>query len=190
MKKIVINNHKNSHGFSIIELLVVLPLLIILSFFLAYLVSSQYWSYNNQSIELNITNDARQALDDTDNYVRQAYRVATSYSTYNTGAQTLVLQLQSIDSSSQIIAGNYDYVVYYLSGTDFYRQVFADASSSRASITRRLASNIDTANFSFTYDNASYSLVKQVTTNMALKQNMGGQIRSIAVSSEAKLRNY
>jgi len=183
-------NLKNNRGFTVVEMTIVISFFVVIAFFLSYLVTYQYWIYNNETAELGITNDARTALDDIDNYVRQSNRVLSSYSTYVTGSQILVLQIQSINSSNQLIPGTYDMAVYYLSGNDLLRQVFPNPSSNRVLITKKLASDIDTNNFTFSYDNSDYSLVTQVTTSLSITQTIGGQTRSITLSSQSKLRNY
>jgi len=183
-------SENSSGGFTIVELIVVVGLTAVISLFLAYLVGYQYQIYNTQAAQLSVTSDARGMADDIDSYVRQAHRVLSSYLTYTTGSQTLVLQVPSIDSSGQIISGTYDTVVFYLSGTDFYRQVFPDASSSRPAVTKKLASGIDTANFSLAYNSADVTGATQVTSNIALVQTVGGQTKSITFSSQADLRNY
>ncbi len=183
-------NTKTSKGFTVVELLVVLPIVIVLGSFLAYLFAYQYRIFNTQSAELSIASDARLALDDVDTYVRQANRVAASYSSYTTGPQTLVLQLQAINSSGQVISGVNDMVVFYVSGTSLIEKVFPGTGSSRIAVTRTIANNVDVATFSFGYNNATYSSATVVQTNLALRQTMGGQVRSISISSKATLRNY
>ena len=183
-------NLNNNRGFTIIETTIVILFFVIIAFFLSYLATYQYWIYNNETAELGIANDARTALDDIDNYVRQSNRVLSSYSSYVTGNQVLILQIQSINSSNQLIPGTYDMVVYYLSSNDLLRQVFPNPSSSRLSVTKKLASGVDINNFTFSYNNLDYSLVTQVTTSLSITQTVGGQTRSITISSQAKLRNY
>ncbi len=182
--------NKNSAGFTVVEMVVVVAFVAVFAFILSYLAIFQFTIYNTQTANLTIAADARTATDEVDTYVRQAHRIATSYSTYSTGTQALVLQIPSIDGSGQAISATYDTVVFYLTGTDFYRQLFPDAASSRVASTKKLAANIDTANFSFTYNNASLSLATQVTTNIAIKQAVGAQTKSISFSSQATLRNY
>lgn len=181
---------ESSTGFSVIEMVIVVPLIAIMAFFLSYIGIYHFQTFNSQSAELNITDYARTALDDIDNYVRQATRVLSSYSTYTTGTNTLVLQIPSIDSSGQLVAGTYDNAVFYLSGTDLFRRIYPDASSTRSNVIQKLASGVNTSNFSFSYDNGDYSLVKQVTTNLTVTQNAGTQVRSITISSQSKLRNF
>lgn len=180
----------NNKGVTIVELLVVLPILVVSAFFLVYLFSSQYTVYNTQTAEFAITSHARVTLDEIDIYVRQARRVVASHLTHVTDSQTLALQLQSIDASSQILVGTYDYAVFYISDGKLMEQIYVGAGSSRIATTKTLAENVDMANFSFAYNNPDYSLVTEVQTNIALAQNIGTQARSVAVSSKAKLRNY
>lgn len=144
--------------------------------------------YNIETAELNITSDARSSLDDIDAYVRQANRVADSYTIYTTGSQTMVLQVQSINPSNSLIPATYDYVVFYLTGDDLFRQIFPNVLSSRLASTKKLASNVSA--FALTYNNASFPLVDEVITDLTLQQAAGAQTRTITISSKSILRNY
>lgn len=177
-------------GFTLVEVLVVSAILLLIVGFLGYLSIKHFWIYNSQVSELDIEHGARTTLDDIDNHVRGAYRVASSYSGYTSGSQTLVLQLPSVDSSNQIISGTYDYVVFYLSSGSLVRQVFPDPSSSRIAAAKTLTDGVDGDTFSFSYDNADYSLVKQVTTTITITKGNPNQKRSITLSSKSSLRNY
>ena len=166
MHKYFKNKSKFLTGFTIIEVLVSLSIFIVITFFVAYLFKYNFWIYNSQTLDLNVANSARVAIDDINNYVRQANRVISTYSIYSTDSNQLVLQLVTIDNQSQPISGTYDIVVFYLTGTDLMRSVFSAQDSFRPAETKKIASNIDINNFSFTYDNADYSLVKEVFTNI------------------------
>jgi len=144
--------------------------------------------YKVETAELNITGDSRTSLDDIDNFVRQTTRVLASYSTYVGGPQVLILQIQAINSSNQLLPGVYDYVVYYLSGTNLLRQIFPNVASARPAIIKKLASNVNSLNF--TYDNVNFTLVRTVTTDITLQENSGVQNRAITISSKSTLRNY
>jgi|SRR3989344_299672 len=185
-----LNHSFKNKGFTLIEVAVVSIILLMVIGFLGFLSVKHFWIYNSQINELSAENDVRLSLDDVDNYVRQSYRVASSHDMYSTGAQILVLQIPSIDSSNQIIDSTYDYAAFYLQGDKLIRQIFADSSSSRTDLTRILASGVDSSNFSFTYDNADYSLVKEVTTSITVTQGFSNYQRSVTVSSKSYLRNY
>jgi len=180
--------NKNSFGFTVIELTVVVAIVGICSLILVDSFIGHNRIYKTETAELNVTSDARGALDDIDNYVRQATRTLSSYSTYTAGSQVLILQIQSVNSSNQLVPGTFDNVVYYLSGSDLVRTIYPDASSTRVSGTKKLASNV--TGLSFTYDNADYSLVQTVATNLSITENAGNASRSITLTSDAKLRNY
>ncbi|MBI4363611.1 MAG: hypothetical protein HY545_02060, partial [Candidatus Doudnabacteria bacterium] len=175
-------------GFTLIELLVVTVLVGVSIVVLVNLFIGQNRIYRTQTAELNVANDARASLDDIDAYARQARQILANYQTWTTGTQTLVLEIQSINSSNQLIIGAYDTMVYYLTGSNFYRQTFPNAQSSRTAQTKRLASNV--TGLSLTYNNADPTLASQVTTDLTIQESVGFQTRSITASSKSYLRNY
>ncbi|HEV8601352.1 MAG TPA: prepilin-type N-terminal cleavage/methylation domain-containing protein [Patescibacteria group bacterium] len=178
---------KKSGGFTLIELVVVIALVVGVSLVLVNLFIGQNRIYKTQTSELNVTNGARTALDEVDALVRAADQVVASFSTYNTGPQTLVLQTPSINAQNQIIPATFDNVVFYLSNGDLMRLVGANPSSSRAGGTKKLAGGVTSLNF--TYDNGNFALVKQVSTDLTVTESAGSQTRSVSASSKAKLRN-
>ncbi len=179
---------KSYGGFTLIEMVIVIALVAIASMVLADMFVSHNRLYRTQTAELNVTGDARTALDDIDSYVRQANRTMESYSTYTAGSQVLILQIQSINSSKQLISATYDYVVYYLVSGSLYRQVIPNAASTRTAVTKKIANNVTA--LTFTYNDANYPQVTKVTTDMTLLENAGIQNRTISISSQASLRSY
>ncbi len=175
-------------GFTLIELVVVVALFAVCSVVLVDLFIGHNRLYRSETAELDITNDARQALDDVDGYVRQANRILATYSTYTAGPQVLILQIQSVNASNQLVPGTFDNVVFYLSSENLYRQVFPNVASTRAAVTKKLASNVNS--LVFTYNNADYAQVTEVTLDLTLQKSAGLQNRAITASSKARLRNY
>ncbi len=174
-------------GFTLIEIMIVITLISICGYIVADIFIGQNRIYKVQVAELNVTSDARMSLDDIDNFVRQANRVLDSYTTYTTSSQVMVLQIQSVDSSNQLIPA-FDTIVYYLTGTNLYREIFPNAGSARPAMVKKIASNV--TSLAFTYNNASHSLVTEVTTDITIQENAGIQTRAITISSKSKLRNY
>lgn len=175
-------------GFTLIEVLVVVAIFAVCAVVLTSLFIGQNRIYKTETAELNVTSDARAALDDIDNFVRAATRTMDTYSTYTAGSQVLILQIQSINASNQLLPGVYDYAVYYLTGNDLFREIFPDPSSARPAQLKKLASNV--TGLVFTYNNLDLALVTQVTTDLTIQENAGVQIRSITLSSKARLRNH
>jgi len=177
-----------SQGFTLLEIIMVILFVAIIGLVGSELFIGQNRVYKIETAELNINANARLALDDIDNYVRLANRTLDSYSIYTAGSQILILKIQSVNASDQLLPAVYDYVVFYLSSSDLYREVFPDAASSRTAVTKRLASNVNSLNFS--YNNVDYSLVKEVTTDLTLQEDAGIQNRAITISTKSILRNY
>lgn len=186
--KLNLTKSKSGAGFTIIEVVIVVAIFAILSIVLISVFIGQNRIYRTQTAELNVTGDARSALDDIDNYARGAYRVVNTYSTYTTGSSVAILQIQSVNGSNQLINGTYDYVVYYLTGSNFFRQVFPDLSSARAAVTKKLASNV--TGLGFFYNNPNLAAVTEIVTNITVQENAGVQNRAITLSSKSRLRNY
>ncbi|MBX4191384.1 MAG: hypothetical protein KW804_01125 [Candidatus Doudnabacteria bacterium] len=178
----------SQQGFTLAEALVTILLVTVCFGVIVNLFIGQNRIYKVQTAELMVTSDARTALDDIDNYVRQSYRAVSNYSTYTASSQVLILQIRSINSGNQLLSGAYDYVVYYLDGTNFYRQIFPNALSSRTSDLKRLANNINSLNF--TYNDVSFPLVTEITTNLTAQLNTGTNTQAITVSTISSLRNY
>jgi prepilin-type N-terminal cleavage/methylation domain-containing protein len=175
-------------GFTLIEMVLVIVLVAICGWVAVDMFIGQNRIYKVQTAELNVTSDARGALDDVDNHVRAANRVLDDYTTYSSGPTELVLQIISVDASNEIIPATFDNVVFYLDGTNFFREVFPNALSSRAAGTKKLASNVNS--LLFTYNDISFPLVTAVTTDMTIQEDAGIQTRSITISSKSTLRNY
>lgn len=178
----------NQRGFTLTEMLLVIVLVGVAGSVVVDLFIGQNRIYKLETAELNITNDARTALDDIDNYVRPATRVLADYDTYTTDAETLVLQIQSVNGANQLVAAAFDHVVFYLDGTNLYREVFPHASSARVATVKKLASNV--TGLVFSYNNANFTLVTEVTTDLTLEEEAGMHNKSITISSESTLRNH
>ncbi len=175
-------------GFTLIETLVVIAIFAALSIVIAEMYVWQNRVYKVQFSQLIVMNDARSALDDIDNYVRSANLVLSTYSTYVTDVDTLILQVQSFNTSNQLIPGVYDTVVYYKTGNALFRQVFPDAASNRPAQTKQLAANA--SNLVFTYNNVDFSQVTDISTTITVLDTNQVQNQTLSVSSKSHLRNH
>jgi prepilin-type N-terminal cleavage/methylation domain-containing protein len=175
-------------GFTLVEILVSMVIIVICGIIVTDLFIGQNRIYKVETAELSIGSDARSALDEIDNHVRQAYRTLASYSTYTASNQVLILQLRGLGSNGQILPGVFDIVVFYLDGRDLYREVIPDVTSSRAAITKKVASSIN--DLDITYNDADFTLVTEVTVDLTAQEDAGVQSRAITVSTVSTLRNY
>ncbi len=97
---------------------------------------------------LDVYSNARVAVELMARDIRWAAQVVPSHGSYTTGDHSIVLQLPAIDNQGNSIRSHYDYVTYRLQGTDLYRIVEKDASSSRAAENRPIAKYCASLTFS------------------------------------------
>lgn len=181
-------------GFTLIEMLLVIFLssMLLLGLFSLYEWHGKMYSY--QQAMVRVTESGRQSMQALQLYVTQAYRVVNNYTSpvdgtvHSSGPTTLVLQVPAINSGGIALAGKWDYVVFYLSGTDLNMQVFADPASSRPGGTRLLTERA--ASLTFTYDNANFSQVHAVTAELTTAQQVRSQQVTQQLEQNFILRNY
>jgi len=170
------------------EVVVTVALVAIVSLVVVEIFLSQNRLYKVQFSELNILNDARLSLDDIDSQVRSATRTVSTHGAYNAGPTVLILQIQSVNATDQLIPGTFDVVVYYLNGAKLFREILPDALSTRVAGTKLVADNVTSLNF--VYNNADFTQVTEVETQITILEANNVQNRSITASSKSRLRNH
>src|SRR3989338_2469115 len=72
-----------------------------------------------EQLHFTLGTSANRAMTGIQDDARQARQVLASHAisgtTYTTGASTLVLELPSVDAGGTVIAGAFDYAVFYIS---------------------------------------------------------------------------
>lgn len=86
----------------------------------------------------------------------------TGTATYETGDHVIVLRVPSIGPSGQVINPGLDYIIYRLQGSDLYRIVQADMSSSRVNENRVIARYC--ASLTFSSEGVTLSNVTNLST--------------------------
>jgi hypothetical protein len=178
-------------GFSAIEAIFASAILIfVLGVFVALYANFSKF-YNRQQTEITIGNSARQAVKELQSAALQANQIITSHSfsgtTYATGEHTLVLEIPSIDSSGNIVIGKHDYAAFYLTGSNFFKLVQADAASNRSSGQNQISDAVST--LTFTYNNANLALANKIDTDIQMQTSSSGQTISYHLHQEIYLRN-
>ena len=111
-----------------------------------------------------------------------------SSGTISSGTTSFVLELPSMDSSGDILTGKHDYIGFYLTGTDLYRRIEADASSVRTSGTKKVATLV--SSLSFTYDNTDFTKVTNVTADIITQLNTRKGLVQTHLNEQFYLRNF
>lgn len=106
---------------------------------------------------------------------------------YSSATTTLVLELPAINASGTVIAGAYDYIVFYSSSGTLYRLTQAHAQSTRVSGTQQLSTTLQT--LSFTYDNSDFTKVTAVAIDIQTQAAFKQQTVQNHLREQVYLRN-
>ncbi len=192
----------SKRGFTLIEIMIATTIFLMITGIVTMAFISSQRSFTTGVALMDVSNDALTAVNSLESDLNWASLVEPSHGfvsgNYSTGDNQLVLLLPSMDSAGDIIDGQYDYVAYYLDGTDptlLDREVSPSGSSSRTSTVHVVARNVSTLNFSFDGTNlssvANLGLVDNVTASITTaKTVLGGRNLQKTLTITAKLRNY
>ena len=163
-------------GFTLAEILVVTAIAAILMVVGVAIYLSNNRFYQNQSAEIRVVSNTRQAADRISEFGRNAVGIESSYVydsvTYATGATAAVLKVPSINSSGGVISETYDYIIVAQDPDDSSRLILiADPApgSNRAERVLELTDRLDLINF--IYDNVTPSLAKNVNFQIRVRDN-------------------
>lgn len=185
---------KNTQGFTLVEVLVVISILTIISLFLSqiYLDYVGLYQRENTAIDLNLANQT--VINNLSSDIRGAAAVLPSYTVsgqdFTSGNQTLILSVPAFNAQKQIISGIYDTVVYYLDTSTprkLIKRVVSAPTSSRTSQTKTIDS--DVSFLDFTYNTTSTSDAKSIMTTLATSRALAGRAQAVTSTLRAILRN-
>ncbi len=180
-----------NRGFTLTETVIVIGLyvVILLAITNAYLSFTRLYAY--QQTFVPVAQSAGGALDAITAAVLPASQVLAQYTfsgtTRSSSSTALVIESPSYNSSGSIIVGKYDYIVFYLSGTDLYRVTAIGAGSVRTAGTKRVGSMVNS--LTFTYDNTDFALVTNVDTDIITQTVVRGQTVGSRLHQQTFLRN-
>ncbi|MCL5784717.1 MAG: hypothetical protein M1142_05185 [Patescibacteria group bacterium] len=168
------------------------------SILLVVIITNSAGIFYQQSSQIQEGLNINDALAAIRNNVKLASSVAASYTsgstTYTTSASQLVLKVSSIDSSGNIIANAYDFMVIYTDQKILHYKVFPNSSSFRKSADRIFSNSVDS--LSFQYLNSAIPPVEvsptqavKIRTTLILKQKNGINTETNTAVSEVNLRN-
>jgi Tfp pilus assembly protein PilW len=193
------SGRKKIQGFTIAELQVSLfiSMLTLVASILLYIA---YWHiFAMSNTYLDLFSNSRIAMEWIARDIRWASQVETSSGIYTTSDHCIVLKVPSIDANGSTIASHYDHIIYQLNGSDLYRIVLKDASSSRENANSAIAHYCTSLTFSsggVTLSNvANLSTVNTVAIFLPLNKTMlslsgGGQeSASMTPTTIVRLRN-
>ncbi|HLM83779.1 MAG TPA: hypothetical protein VK254_01020 [Candidatus Bathyarchaeia archaeon] len=181
----------NNRGFSFVESLVAMAILVYILGALVVIYSSYSRFYNFLQNKIAMGSSSRAAMKELRNDALQADQIVASHSfsgiQRSTDQHTVVLEIPSIDGSGNIVDGKYDYAAFYLSGDGLYRTMQADAASSRTSGAVKITDAVQTLTFS--YDNQALDQATKIDADLEMQIVSGGQTVSSRLYQVIYLRN-
>lgn len=182
----------SKQGFTLIEVIMVLFFAGILMTVLFVLYDWHSKIYGYQQAMVRSTTAVRTAFGDLNQYAAQASAVLASASiggtVYNSGTQTLVLQLPAADSAGNILPGHSDLAVFYLSGSNLYLKLQPDQQSFRKPLDKLLAEGV--VSLVFSYNDPDFTAVKRVGIDLASSQQIKQQTVTSHLRQNIDLKNY
>lgn len=179
-------------GFTLIETVIVIALTSVLMIVIGLLIYmfGKISSYERASILS--TGSASAFVRDVQTFALPANAVVATHvfasGTYSSSGNTLVLQIPSADSSGVVIANTYDYVVFYISGTNAYRKLEANAASKRVSGSKMLSTTVSSLTFS--YNSVDFTQVDTVTIDLQTRAQVKQDILTDHRREQVILRNH
>lgn len=166
MRHRLINN-----GFTLVETVIVIALTAVMMLALTNLYINFNTLYVFQQTLIATAQSAGSAMNAVHAAILPANQVPASHTfasgTLSSDADTIVLELPTVNTSGAIIAGTYDHIAFYLTGTDLYQLIEANAASARVSGTKKVASLVES--LTFTYDDPDFTKVKSVETDILVR---------------------
>ncbi len=182
----------NQDGFTLFEMIIVIFLFAILLVGLLNIFDWQHKIYNLEQAEIAATGTARVALNAMTFGMAPGSAIVASRTidstNYVTGGSTVVVQLPSYDSSNNVIADTWDYIVFSASGSNLTQTIDAANNSERNSGTKLLTDSLE--NFALTYNNADPTAASQITVNLTTRSYYrGNNSTSVNLQETIFLRN-
>jgi type II secretory pathway pseudopilin PulG len=185
-------------GYTIIEIITVLAILIIVSTVLLTSFISSNKSFLNQTAQSALQTSVSTAMERIVRDIRGARQVLVSYDvppTYTTATQSAVLQVPALDSNGQVVNGVYDTFIFALIGSNFSRIIVASPQSSRTTTTSTVLAD-GAVTFSY-YDQsgtvittaANYPQTARVTIALERSQTVRGHVNTVRLEGYGALRN-
>ncbi|MGB8953360.1 MAG: prepilin-type N-terminal cleavage/methylation domain-containing protein [Candidatus Aminicenantales bacterium] len=188
---------KASRGLTLIEVLIATVVMSILMAALLTLYSEGQKYFINENTQADVLQESRYPLEWLARDIKGSTSVVSSWGSYSTSENTLVLQVPSVDGSGLIIdvEAEFDYIIYRTSTGRLQRIVDAnDGVSSRTDRSRFLAENVTSLSLTY-YDatdtqlSSGYEAAASVKMALAISEKGLGRTFQETLNSKVKLRN-
>lgn len=186
---------KKSSGLTLLEVLIFITVSGIAGVLLVSTLVQNNNLFFDQSVKisqgLNI-NDATAVANDS---IREAVAVASSYTSYTSGSEILVVKIPSYDSSGNTIPNTFDYLVLTKDQAKpkiFKKLIFPDIASKRPAEDKVLLTNLSSIRFTYFNDSGvevAPNLATKVSYILNVADTVGRNTQTSSSSSQLNIRN-
>ena len=178
-------------GFTLVEVIITLALSVVMLVALTSLFRTFSATYLYQQAFTGTTDSTGAILRAVEGAVLPANAVLASHvfsqGTHTSGAEVLVLELPSTDADGDIVAGQHDYVAFYMSNATVYRLVDIGAGSARRAGLSTLGTMV--TSLSFGYDDPDWAEATKVTVDVVASTTLRGEEVASHLTETVRLRN-
>ena len=181
-----------SRAFTIIELLIAISISTIMILILTNTYLGYMRTYNTQQTYISLARSTSSIMNIATRAAQQAKGITYSHTfggtNYTTGSTTVIFQLPSIDVSGNAIAGTYDFIGIYASGTDAYTAFDQGSGSVRGGRTAVLTSH-DLSDLTFIYSNADPTAATKLDIYVTASSTRYGYASMSYLHQQVYMRN-
>lgn len=185
-----IGNRQSQKAFTLVELVISMALLGVIMATVMSIFSTAIKNYTVNSQKSFMQKELNFTIDSVGKDIKQAVLVPANYDTFTTGVDTLILALPATDGSNNFIYTGEtlekDYVVYWLSGTDLKKRVYANALGTNSNSESVILSDVSSLAYTYT---PSAPNTTQVKINLVILRVVNRVDVGISGERTANLRN-
>lgn len=185
---------KNKNGFTVIELMVFIVVGVILLTAVGEIFITTLRSGKRVTAQTDLERSAALGVETIKNTIQPAKTVVASRTfgagSFTSGNDTLVLEIPSVNSSGNLLAGASDYVVFFRDLTDSsLLKITTEAAtgSIRISNTRLVSSFVDS--LEFRYNKGNIVDADAIDVNLVTKTTFASETLRASASARVELRN-
>lgn len=156
---------------------------------------SGYKIFKQQSALVEIQGQTKLVSSIITNEIKKSDKVVSSRDfagqTYSSGADTLILELPSIDANQNVISGYYDYEVFLKDPTNpktILEKREVSVQSTRHAETKIISTMIDAVNYTYDYT-TTIEDTNKVTVVVSASNTKYNETQNITFTGAGKLRN-
>lgn len=185
-------SYKSGTGFTLVETIIIIALSVTMMIALGLLVFTFNKISSYEQASAQSSGSASAIMREIESLAFPAHAVLQTHtfsgSTRTSSSTVLVLEIPSVDSSGDVIASTYDYAAFYVTGTNAYRLLEANASSKRVSSTKQLSSTVSA--LTFAYGSSDFTKVSTTTVDVQTQAQVKQDIFTDHRREQIRLRNY